>query len=299
MIKIAYSDRYVLELPEKHRFPMLKYELLKDQLLYEGTITTDNLHDPGLVEEDVVLLTHTLDYWEKLKCLRLTDREIRKIGFPRSEKLVKRSRSSVMGTVYASMQALEHKIAFNSAGGTHHAYTDRGEGFCLMNDMAVAANYLLSQNLVQKVLIVDLDVHQGNGTAEIFQNKKEVFTFSMHGADNYPLKKEKSDLDIALKTNTDNYTYLTLLKDTLPKLVDSHKPDFIFYQAGVDILHTDKLGKLALTKDGCKERDEIVLGTCLAHDIPVAVSMGGGYSERIADIVDAHCNTYRMAFSML
>ncbi len=299
MIKIAYSDRYVLELPEKHRFPMLKYELLKDQLLYEGTITTDNLHDPGLVEEDVVLLTHTLDYWEKLKYLRLTDREIRKIGFPRSEKLVKRSRSSVMGTVYASMQALEHKIAFNSAGGTHHAYTDRGEGFCLMNDMAVAANYLLSQNLVQKVLIVDLDVHQGNGTAEIFQNKKEVFTFSMHGADNYPLKKEKSDLDIALKTNTDNYTYLTLLKDTLPKLVDSHKPDFIFYQAGVDILHTDKLGKLALTKDGCKERDEIVLGTCLAHDIPVAVSMGGGYSERIADIVDAHCNTYRMAFSML
>jgi len=299
MIKIAYSDRYVLELPEKHRFPMLKYELLKDQLLYEGTITSENLHDPGLVNEDIILLTHTLDYWEKLKYLRLSDREIRKIGFPRSEKLVQRSRSSVMGTVYASMQALEHKIAFNSAGGTHHAYTDRGEGFCLMNDMAIAANYLLAQKLIQKVLIVDLDVHQGNGTAEIFKNKKEVFTFSMHGADNYPLQKEKSDLDIALKTNTDNHTYLKLLKDTLPKLIDSQKPDFIFYQAGVDILHTDKLGKLALTKDGCKERDQIVLSTCVTHDIPVAVSMGGGYSERIADIVDAHCNTYRTAFDIL
>ncbi len=199
------------------------------------------------------------------------------------------------GTIKASEHALDYGIAMNIAGGTHHAYTNRGEAFCLLNDQAIGARYLLQKRLIKKVLIVDLDVHQGNGTAEIFKNDTDVFTFSMHGASNYPFKKEQSDLDIALANGTEDENYLKILKETLPNLIETQKPDFIYYLCGVDILASDKLGKLGCTINGCKERDRFVLQTCKDLSIPVMCSMGGGYSPEIKIIVDAHANTFRLA----
>jgi acetoin utilization deacetylase AcuC-like enzyme len=183
----------------------------------------------------------------------------------------------------------------NIAGGTHHAYTNRGEAFCLLNDQAIGSRYLQYKDLAKKILIVDLDVHQGNGTAEIFQNDDSVFTFSMHGKNNYPFKKEQSDLDIALENDTDDVSYLKLLKNTLPKLIDEQEPDFIYYLCGVDVIASDKLGKLGMSVEGCKERDRFVLEQCKTHNIPVMCSMGGGYSPDIKTIVDAHANTFRLA----
>ena len=183
----------------------------------------------------------------------------------------------------------------NVAGGTHHAYTDRGEGFCLLNDLAVASNFLIHRHNFSRILIVDLDVHQGNGTAQIFENEPKVFTFSMHGAKNYPMYKEKSDLDIALPDDTSDDHYLKTLKNTLPRLLDEFEPEFIFFQAGVDVLKTDKLGRLGMSIEGCKERDRFVLETCKTNKIPVSITMGGGYSPKLSDIIQAHANTYRLA----
>lgn len=298
MIKIAYSDRYLLDLPKDHKFPIQKYALIKDQLLYEGTIEEANLYDAGLCTEEQVLAVHTWEYWHKIKTLSLDVHEVRRIGLPLNQRLVDRSLSSSCGTLKAALSALGNGISLNIAGGTHHAFTYKGEGFCVLNDIAIAACHLLQRRLAHKILIVDLDVHQGNGTAEVFRNNPQVFTFSMHGADNYPLKKETSDLDIALKSYTDDKNYLQILKQTLPNLIEQQKPDFIFYQSGVDVLATDKLGKLALTRQGCRTRDELVLELCAGKQIPVAVAMGGGYSERMADIVEAHCNTFRVAFDI-
>jgi acetoin utilization deacetylase AcuC-like enzyme len=230
--------------------------------------------------------------------LRLDEHEIRRIGLPLNRRLVERSLSSSSGTVQAALHALENKVGLNIAGGTHHAFSYKGEGFCVLNDIAIAACHLLQEKLAKKILVVDLDVHQGNGTAEIFRSNPQVFTFSMHGADNYPLKKETSDLDIPLKAYTDDNTYLHLLQQTLPKLIEKQVPDFVFYQSGVDVLATDKLGKLALTREGCRNRDKMVLELCATRQIPVAVAMGGGYSERMVDIVEAHCNTFRVAFNI-
>jgi acetoin utilization deacetylase AcuC-like enzyme len=298
MIKIAYSNRYLLDLPKDHKFPIQKYALIRDQLLYEGTIEENNLYDAGFCTEEQVLAVHTQAYWHKVNTLSLDAHEVRRIGLPLNRRLVERSLSSSSGTVQAALHALQNKIGLNIAGGTHHAFTYKGEGFCVLNDIAIAARHLLKQKLVHKILVVDLDVHQGNGTAEIFQNNPKVFTFSMHGADNYPLKKEQSDLDIPLKAYTDDATYLHLLRQTLPKLIEEQQPDFIFYQSGVDVLATDKLGKLGLTRQGCRTRDKTVLELCAKKQIPVAVAMGGGYSERMADIVEAHCNTFRVAFDI-
>jgi acetoin utilization deacetylase AcuC-like enzyme len=295
MLKIAWSPIYKYELPEGHRFPMLKYELLPEQLLYEGTVTSANFFHPDPLPEQIALRTHTKDYWEKLTSVRLSEREIRAIGFPVNEKFVERGRHIANGTIQCARFALEHGCALNVAGGTHHAYADRGEGFCCFNDQAVAANFLLDNDLARKILIVDLDVHQGNGTAHIFRDEPRVFTFSMHGERNYPLRKEKSDLDIGLPDGMDDEPYLTILKETLPRIAEEFQPDFIFYQSGVDVLASDKLGRLGLTREGCRQRDHIVLSFCKKNRIPLAVSMGGGYSPRIADIVEAHANTFRVA----
>lgn len=295
MIPIAFSDKYLYRLPENHRFPIHKYELVKEQLLYEGVAAPEQFFDPGLCEEEIITLTHDRQYYQRVVNLELHPQEIKKIGLPINPVSVKRAQNSVAGTVQAAILALEKGIGMNTGGGTHHAFYERGEGFCVFNDMAIAANYLLDIGKVGKVLIVDLDVHQGNGTARIFAREERVFTFSMHGQHNYPLKKEKSDLDIDLPTGANDNTYLEILADILPKLIDHHHPDLVFYQAGVDVLATDKLGKLALTKEGCKNRDEIVLTHCYQHQIPVVVTMGGGYSARVADIVEAHCNTFRVA----
>ncbi len=295
MLKIAYAKNYHHPLPVGHRFPMEKYSLLPEQLIYEGTINEENLFQPSKMIEGDILNVHQKQYWEKLKELNLTKSEERKTGFPLSKELVEREITIMEGTKQCALFALENGIAMNIAGGTHHAYTTHGEGFCLLNDNALAAKYLLKNNLAKKVLIVDLDVHQGNGTAEIFKDDQSVFTFSMHGEKNYPMHKENSDLDIELPDGTDDKFYLKTLRNTLPKLLDDFEPDFIFYQCGVDIISSDKLGRLSCTIGGCKERDNIVLQSCKTNNIPVVASMGGGYSPNIKDIVEAHANTYRLA----
>lgn len=295
MLKIAWDEIYAHPLPENHRFPMEKYNLLPEQLLYEGTISESNLFKPNKLSEEQILSTHDAQYWEKLKNLSLSPQEIRKTGFPLSQQLVDREVTIMHGTVQAALYALEYGVAMNIAGGTHHAFTNRGEGFCLLNDIALASNYLLNHGLVSKIAVIDLDVHQGNGTAEIFQNESKVFTFSMHGAKNYPIHKEKSDWDIELPDACSDEYYLSILKETLPQLLDRVAPDFIFFQSGVDVLATDKLGRLGLSLQGCKERDRIVLKMARENKIPIAASMGGGYSEKIAHIIEAHANTFRLA----
>lgn len=295
MLKIAWSAIYAHPLPENHRFPMIKYELLPEQLLYEGTVSKENFFEPEPVDESLIVSTHAPEYWNRLRNLQLNKAEIRRTGFPLSSLLVERELVITNGTVQAALFALTYGIAMNIAGGTHHAFSDRGEGFCLLNDIAVAANTLLERGLCQKVLIVDLDVHQGNGTAEIFRNNKAVFTFSMHGEKNYPLHKETSDLDIALPDGTGDDHYLNTLKHHLPRLLEQFQPDFIFYLSGVDVLATDKLGRLGMSLAGCRERDAFVLKSCKENKIPVAVSMGGGYSQKISHIIEAHANTYRLA----
>lgn len=295
MLKIAFSPIYKYELPQGHRFPMEKYELLPEQLLYEGTVEQDNFFAPSPLQESTILLAHEAAYWEKLKTLNLTRKEIRAIGFPLSENLVRRGTYIANGTVHCALYAQEYGVAMNIAGGTHHSFTNRGEGFCLLNDIAIAAHYLLTNDKAKNILIVDLDVHQGNGTAQIFKSEDRVFTFSMHGAKNYPLRKETSDLDIGLPDKTEDNRYLQILENTLPLLLDQVEPDFIFYLSGVDVLETDKLGRLSLSLEGCKRRDKMVFEQCKKNGIPVAVSMGGGYSKRLSDIVDAHANTFRVA----
>jgi len=298
MLKIAFDPIYAHSLPPGHRFPMLKYELIPAQLLYEGVISAENIFSPKPISEDKILWTHEENYWQQLRDLTLPAKEQRRIGFPLSAQLVEREIRIAQGTIDGCRFAFENGIAFNVAGGTHHAGSNWGEGFCMLNDQAIAANYLLKEALAKSVLIVDLDVHQGNGTAEIFENQPQVFTFSMHGANNFPYRKKSSDLDIPLADGMGDDAYFLLLKEALPKLIDTVKPDFIFYLAGVDVLLTDKLGKLALSKEACKQRDLFVLNLCHKNSIPVQVSMGGGYSPDIKDIVQAHCNTYKCAVEL-
>ncbi|HJV19338.1 MAG TPA: histone deacetylase [Sediminibacterium sp.] len=295
MLKIAFDPIYAHPLPEGHRFPMLKYELIPEQLLYEGTITDSNLFRPGVCKESDILLTHDPVYFQKLLTQTLSASEQRKIGFPQSPALTQRELVIAQGTIDCCYYAMEYSVAMNVAGGTHHAFADRGEGFCLLNDMAVAANYLLHQKDARKILIIDLDVHQGNGTAKLMEKEERVFTFSMHGEHNYPFHKEKSDLDIGLKDGTDGRTYLNILHNTLPQLIKEVQPDFAFFLSGVDILASDKFGKFNISLNECKQRDEMVFGHLQQHGIPVAVAMGGGYSPDIRIIVEAHCNTFRLA----
>ena len=295
MLFLAFDPCYIHPLPDGHRFPMLKYELIPEQLLHEGLINFNSLFSPGKLDEDIILQTHEQNYWERLRDLRLSDAEIRRAGFPLTASLIEREIRIARGTIDGSIYALEHGIAFNIAGGTHHAGTDWAEGFCLLNDQAIAANYLLNKFLASRILIIDLDVHQGNGTAEIFKNEPRVFTFSIHAEKNFPFRKERSDLDIGLQDGISDNEYLNLLTRNLKIVIESFKPDFIFYLAGVDVLATDKLGKLNLSRDGCKQRDRMVLSYCRSLKIPVQVSMGGGYSPKITDIIEAHCNTFRVA----
>lgn len=298
MIKIAYHPLYAHPLPEGHRFPMLKYELIPEQLLHEGTIVQENLFAPNPLAEEHILTTHEQAYWQQLKDLTLPAKEQRRIGFPLNAQLVEREIRIAQGTIDGALYAQQYGVAFNVAGGTHHAGSNWGEGFCLLNDQAIASNHLLSNNLAQRILIIDLDVHQGNGTAEIFQHEPRVFTFSMHGDKNFPFRKEQSNLDVPLADGTTDEVFLNKLEETLPLIFDQQKPDFVFYLSGVDVLETDKLGKLALTKSACKQRDVMVFEACIKHQVPVQVSMGGGYSADIKTIVDAHCNTFRVATNL-
>jgi acetoin utilization deacetylase AcuC-like enzyme len=295
MLKIAWTESYILPLPPTHRFPMSKYEILPQQLLHEGTIRSDNIFHPAPLEERWILATHDPRYWNSLSNLALSPQEIRRTGFPLTSELVHREIVIANGTLQCALFALQYGVAMNIAGGTHHAFTNRGEGFCLLNDMAMAARYLLHEKLVLRVLIVDLDVHQGNGTAQIFKDDDQVFTFSMHGANNYPLIKENSDLDIGLPDYTSDLFYLSTLEVNLKNILSQFQPDFIFYQSGVDILDTDKLGRLRVSREGCRQRDRIVLTTARENKIPLVATMGGGYSHELKDIIEAHANTFRLA----
>lgn len=295
MLKVAYHPIYVHPLPEGHRFPMVKYELLYKQLLYQGVLTTDNFFEPEKVDEDHILLAHSADYWKRLKAMELSYQEIRRIGFPLTEQLIERELRIVEGTILSSLSALNEGVSFNIAGGTHHSGSNWGEGFCLLNDQAIAAAYLLDKKHSEKILIIDLDVHQGNGTAEIFQNNSQVFTFSMHCQNNFPFKKEVSDLDVGLPDKTADDEYLEVLDFHLKSLFSREQPDFVFYLSGVDILASDKLGKLSVSEEGCQQRDSLVFQYCKEYKVPVQVSMGGGYSPQLRAIVDAHCNTFKQA----
>ena len=295
MIPIAFDPIYVLPLPENHRFPMEKYDLLPKQLVHEGTCDPEDFFSPLAVDDQIVKVIHQKEYVDRLKHMKLDISEVRKIGFPISQQLVEREFIIAGGTIEGALKSLESGISFNIAGGTHHAHSSHGEAFCMLNDQAISARYLLDHQHAKKVLIIDLDVHQGNGTAEIFKKEERVFTFSMHGKKNYPFKKENSDWDIALDDDTGDEVYLNLLNDTLPRLFERADPDFVFYLSGVDVVDTDRLGRLGLSIEGCKKRDEQVLKFCHKRSLPAQCSMGGGYSKDIKLIIEAHANTYRVA----
>ena len=299
MLKIAYNNYYVQPLPEGHRFPMDKYDLLPKQLLHEGTVEKEAFFSPSVITEDDVLAVHEKQYYKALITLNIDKRAQRKSGFPHNERLILREQIIMEGTRKCAEYALEYGAAMNIAGGTHHAYTNRGEGFCLLNDQAIAAQWLLNQQKANQILIIDLDVHQGNGTAEIFKNNPQVFTFSMHGENNYPLKKEISDLDIPLPDGIKDKEYLYLLEKNLDQILTNITPDFLFFQSGVDIIETDKLGRLGVTIQGCRQRDDVVFRYANELDVPIVASMGGGYSPEIKNIIEAHANTYRAAQQIL
>lgn len=296
MIRLTSSELYPIPLPEGHTFPMEKYSLVRQQLEYEGLIVPEQIIHSPLLEEAAVLTTHSAEYWRRIRDCGFDEKEIRKIGFPATEALRDRSLSSAKGTLISARNALQYGVGINLAGGTHHAYREYGEGYCVLNDLAIAAHCLLEENAVRRILIVDLDVHQGNGTAALFRNNDRVFTFSMHGKDNYPLKKEKSDRDIELPTGTGDSVYLALLRQHLPELIQTHRPDILFYQSGVDVLENDRLGKLSLTPEGCKERDYYVFHTARTLDLPIVSVMGGGYHTSLQSLIQAHTETVRQAF---
>lgn len=277
---------------------MKKYELLPEQLVYEGTVKEENFFRPQPCSTENLMPAHSLEYLQKLEHLTLSKQEIRRIGFPLSAELVEREKTIMQGSLECCRHAMENRISLNIAGGTHHAFHDCGEGFCLMNDLAIAAFWLLKNKHAGKVMIVDLDVHQGNGTAAIFRDNPAVFTFSMHGEKNFPGRKEISNLDIPLKDGTDDKTYLQLLDYHLKKSMDEFEPDFLLYQSGVDILESDQLGRINISLAGCKERDRMVFKQALQNKIPLAAAMGGGYSKDLKVIIDAHANTFRLAQEM-
>jgi len=295
MLKIAFHQNYIHPLDKNHRFPMIKYELIPQQLLRENTCSPDNFFEPGIISDEIVLKTHEEEYFKRFTNLNLSKKEVREIGFPLSKELVTREMTIAQGTIDCVNYSLKNGISMNIAGGTHHAFYDRGEAFCMLNDQAIAAKYLINKKLAEKIMIIDLDVHQGNGTSSIFSENKDVFTISFHGKKNYPFRKEKSDIDVEFDDNTDDQFYLNKLKDLIPNAIENFKPDFIFYLSGVDVLNNDKLGRLGLSIDGCKERDKFILELCNKNSIPVQVSMGGGYSELLKNIIEAHSNTFRLA----
>jgi acetoin utilization deacetylase AcuC-like enzyme len=275
---------------------MEKYEWLFYQLQLEGIADPKCFYEPSLLSIEHALRVHDEEYYNQFVNLELSAKEQRQTGFIHDEQLIQRELVLAEGTRMAVDFAIQDGIAFNIAGGTHHAFSNKGEGFCMLNDQAIAAAYFLSQNPGKKILIVDLDVHQGNGTAEIFRENPDVFTFSMHGATNYPHKKETSDWDIALPNDTSDEVYLSALSDALETFTEFHHFDFVFYQAGVDVLETDSLGKLNVSMEGVVKRDALVLNFCKQSDIPIVVCMGGGYSLDLRVILEAHMSLFRQAF---
>ena len=290
--RIFYSPYYYADIGENHVFPIKKFELVRDKLLKEGTLQLSEIAEPKPAAIGDVLLVHTEDYITRLRNGTLTTREIRRLGLPWSKSLVRRSFLAISGTINAARHALNNNVASNLAGGTHHAFPDRGEGFCVLNDVAVAIRVLQRENLARRFLVIDCDVHQGNGTAFIFKTDADVFTFSMHGAKNYPLFKEDSTVDIELPDRTGDEEFLEILNEALPRIF-AHEPDIVFYLGGADPFEKDKLGRLGLTIKGLRQRDDLVLSFAKEKRIPIVTTMSGGYAEDINDTVEIHCNTIR------
>jgi len=295
MMKAYYSDHFVVPLPDDHRFPMSKYSLLRTRALEEGALLQEDLHVPEAARDDQIQRVHTGEYLARLVEGRLSEREMRRIGFPWSPELVERSRRSVGGTIAACRTALAEGISANLAGGTHHAYPDHGEGYCVLNDTAVAARVMQSEGRVKRVLILDCDVHQGNGTAATFRDDPSVFTFSIHGQKNFPFHKEPSDLDIGLEDGCGDACFLDHLREGLTQALELARAELVIYIAGADPFEGDRLGRLSLTKGGLAARDRLVFDCCQQSGLPAAVVMGGGYAKVIEDIVDIHLETLRIA----
>lgn len=297
-MKIFYCDHFVLPLPPGHRFPMEKYALLRKCVVTSSLVSPENLLIPEPASDEQLLHAHNLAYVEKVKQGTLTAQEIRRMGFPWSTKLVERSRRSVGGTIGASRAALADGIGVNLAGGTHHASRDHGEGFCVFNDSVVAARTMQIEGRVRRVIIIDCDVHQGNGTAAILADDPGIFTFSIHGEKNFPFRKVPGDLDIGLQDGTSDLAYLDALETGLRQSLAWAKADFAIYLAGADPYVGDRLGRLAVSMVGLLERDRLVLEFCRRADIPIAIVMAGGYAQPIADTVAVHFQTVQLAASM-
>jgi acetoin utilization deacetylase AcuC-like enzyme len=291
---VSYTPYYYADIGEGHVFPIRKFELVRDRLLAEGTLAPHEVVEPRQAAVADVLLVHTEDYVTRLRAGALTAREVRRLGLPWSKALVRRSFLATGGTIAAARAALREGVGANLAGGTHHAFPDHGEGFCVLNDVAVAVRVLGRDRLAARFAVVDLDVHQGNGTAAIFEGDPSVFTFSVHGAKNYPLFKTRSTLDVELADGTGDDEYLSTLARHLPR-VFAHAPDLVFYLGGADPYAGDKLGRLSLTMAGLGARDEMVLRACRERGVPVATVMSGGYAADVRDTVEIHCNTIRAA----
>lgn len=289
------SAKYTFPLPDGHRFPIAKYGLLRQRVLDEGVVLAECMHDPVRVSRDNLLLVHTTDYVDRFTAGQLTSEEERRLGFPWSESLVERSYRAAGGTSEAARHAIDHGIAMNLAGGTHHAFSDHGEGFCVFNDVAVAIRALQRDNRIARAAVIDLDVHQGNGTHAIFSNDDSVFTFSMHGGRNYPFRKVPGRLDVELPDRTGDAEYLAALTSVLPRVLTDARADLVVYLAGADPHEHDRLGRLALTFDGLARRDSIVLDLCREVGLPVVVTIAGGYGARIEETVDIHVTTARIA----
>ena len=298
-MKVFYSDHFVLPLPEGHRFPMVKYSMLRERVAHDGICRPGELHIPRAVTDEEILRAHEPHYLKRVLSGTLTDKEIRRIGFPWSKKMVERSRRASGGTLGACLAALDEGFAANLAGGTHHAFADRGEGYCVFNDSAIAARAVQAAGLVERVVVIDTDVHQGNGTAAILQGDPTVFTFSIHGAKNFPFRKEESDLDAPLPDGADDTEFLAKLEEGLEAALEAADAGLAIYLAGADPFEGDRLGRLSVTKAGLAERDRIVLESCKDRGIPVAITMAGGYANEVEDTVDVHFQSIKHAADLL
>ena len=287
-LPVIYHPDYVTPLPPEHRFPMGKFGKIYETLLGEGLIRLDQVHQPDLIPVAWIETVHAPDYVKAYRAGTLDRKAQRRIGLPWSEALVTRTCTAVSGTLLTAQLALQHGLACNTAGGTHHAFADFGSGFCIFNDLAITSRVVQRQALAHKILIVDLDVHQGDGTAAIFQDDPTVFTFSMHCQANFPFRKQRSDLDVSLAEGLEDEAYLQTLAAHLPDLLSGFKPDLVLYDGGVDPHKEDRLGKLALTNEGLYRRDKYVLQTCLGAGYPVATVVGGGYSKNIKVLAGRH-----------
>jgi acetoin utilization deacetylase AcuC-like enzyme len=298
-MKVFYSDHFVLPLPEGHRFPTVKYSMLRERVARDRICDPGELLTPRAVTDEEILRAHAPDYLKRVASGTLTEKEVRRIGFPWSEKMVERSRRASGGTLGACLAAFDEGFAANLAGGTHHAFSDRGEGYCVFNDSAIAARAVQAAGLVEHVVVIDTDVHQGNGTAAILRGDPTVFTFSVHGAKNFPFHKEESDFDAPLSDGAGDTEFLATLESGLEAALDAADASLAIYLAGADPFEGDRLGRLSVTKSGLAERDRIVLETCRERGIPVAVTMAGGYASEVEDTVDVHFQSIRRAADLL